>query len=279
MVRLVIAVVDQIADGLAADYVDVAPRGANRVAEGVGRAVAQRKALAVAPDRGVEVVFPGHQLLSGGVEDVRHGGCGGIPSSDPGYGHGLPSGECEVDVVLVHVDLDSRGILSVFAGRLSELRPRGAVVVGDVPIILLDPELRGDGVARYGEFLSVVAGEPFAVERPVVDAVGVFPDGDDGCRAGFAVVDDDGLPFGEFQRIADDGSVLGERFDRGDVIAVVECRDDGLHRPEIGVHVVAEPFEFSEPLLEVVHAFDEFRIVVRVVAAGQRQAQTGQKCE
>lgn len=66
-----------------------------------------------------------------------------------------------------------------------------------------------------------------------------------GCRAGIAVVDDDGLPFGEFQRIADDGSVLGERFDRGDVIAVVECRDDGLHRPEIGVHVVAEPFEFT----------------------------------
>lgn len=277
-IGFVVSVVEQIADRFAADDIDLVSVDVDAVAETVRRAVGEQLALAVLPQGGIVMPLTGYELLSHGVEDVRHRGLRFASALRSRDGDRPAVGQGEVDVVLVHVDEYARSVVALLAGGLVEFRPCRAVVVGDVPVLLLDFQFgRGAVLPGDGEFLAAV-GDPLAVERPIVDAVGILLNGDDGRRAGFAVVDDDGRPLGEPDRVAYHASVFRQRFDGGDVVAAVECRDNSLHRAEIGVHVVAEPFESFEPLLEIVQSFHERRIVVLVVAAGQQHhAQAGEK--
>ena len=125
-----------------------------------------------------------------------------------------------------------------------------------------------------GSFPPPGVGKPFAVERPVIGSVRILFDRDDGRRAVLTVIDDDGRALGELDRVADDGPVLGERLDGGYVIPLFEGGDDTLHGGEVRVHAVAELFEFLKALLELVHALDEFGVVIRVAASGCQHAET-----
>ena len=174
-----------------------------------------------------------------------------------------------------------------FSRRLAELCPGGSVVIGDVPIVVFDLQLRGDAVlpgpslparlsfAAFGPdpFAGGIR-QPVAVEGPVVDAVGILSDTDDRCGAVFsgfpvrtglsvlAVVDGDRIALGEGDRVADRCTVLVDRYDAGDVILFLKRLDEGLQGGNVGIHLLAEFLQPGYALFQPRLAAPQVAVVV-----------------
>ena len=140
---------------------------------------------------------------------------------------------------------------------LSAVGPRRAVVVGYPPMAVFDLEFGGD--ARYGKFFAVVE-DKVAVERPVVDTVGILFHPDDRRSPVFSVAD------------GDRRGLAGRGDQRDDVAAVftgLYVRDEPfpgdklLECCDVGVERLDERLQFGELTVEVVQPFLDVRIVVR----------------
>ena len=193
---------------------------------------------------------------------------------------------------LLHLPEDAAGFsrfsrISLFARCLAELCPGVPVVVGDVPIVVLDLQLRGGAVlpgfplsarlsfAAFGPdpFAGGIR-QPVAVKGPVVDAVGILSDADDrrgAILAGFpvrtglsvlAVVDGNRIALGEGDRVADRCAVLVDRYDGGDVILLLERLNKGLQGGDVGVHLLAELFQPGDAFFQPLHAAPQVAVVV-----------------
>lgn len=122
---------------------------------------------------------------------------------------------------------------------------------------VFDLEFGGD--ARYGKFFAVVE-DKVAVERPVVDTVGILFHPDDRRSPVFSVAD------------GDRRGLAGRGDQRDDVAAVftgLYVRDEPfpgdklLECCDVGVERLDERLQFGELTVEVVQPFLDVRIVVR----------------
>ena len=164
-------------------------------------------------------------------------------------------------------DLDAVGILTVLACGLAQLGPRRPLVVGYIPIAALDLQFGRNAVCAICTIRTVrtvgairplrpnllpVYQNKLAVRRPVIDAVRILFDADNGrlaidtVRAVPAVVDDDRVALGELDRIADHFAVLGQRIDAHNAVVVLERRHEPLLGCKVGVGFVAKPLQRLE---------------------------------
>ena len=216
----------------------------------------------------------------------------------------------EVDVVVVLRDaFEYRiaaigAVFSVFAGRFAEVRPCCAVVGRNVPITVLDFQLRRHtvfavlsiGTRRAGltvctvfpifsvfaiaalgfDFIAAVVGEPLAVERPIINVVGVLLHADNGhiayCTATIAVlvaVDRNRGALAESESVADCLAVLLDGRDTRHAVVALQGWDDRQQRRDVGVGLLAELFEFRHAAFEVFEAKLQRQIVVLLAATGE----------
>lgn len=174
------------------------------------------------------------------------------------YGNRRAVGQGEVDVlrILSNVPEERFSGRSRLARRFAEPFPRCAVGVGDVPVFLFDFQLGRNAVlsiftvfliltvfsvfpvAAFGFYLvAETVCQPFAVQCPVPDAVGVLTDTD--CRrqslvAFIAFVTFLSMIYGDrvvvekTECVADDGGALDNRNDIGYAVVVLQYIDNGL---------------------------------------------------